>query len=321
MLRLADKPGPSYRAPDRAYYSVAPGTLALRQWEANMSLDYGNLLSRAWQITWKHKVLWIFGILAGLGNGGGPPGDGGNNDGGRPSSGFEFGYPQFDQWINQIDQAALVAIVLGLICLALLIAVALIALQVIGRGGLIGGVLKADADQAVTFGETWQVGVSKFWTLFLIGLIPGLVSLLLAIIVIAPGVILSVLTLGLGFLCLIPLVCLLAIGGVILNIIAYFAQIAAVAENLGVLDALRRAWAVITANVGNIVVLGLIVLAVGFFAGLIRRSRTIRRSTRSAMAGWPSRWPAAPCIFRFCWCSAASCRPGSRLPGPWPTSA
>ena len=234
-----------------------------------MSLDYGNLLSRAWQITWKHKVLWIFGILAGLGNGGGPPGDGGNNDGGRPSSGFEFGYPQFDQWINQIDQAALVAIVLGLICLALLIAVALIALQVIGRGGLIGGVLKADADQAVTFGETWQVGVSKFWTLFLIGLIPGLVSLLLAIIVIAPGVILSVLTLGLGFLCLIPLVCLLAIGGVILNIIAYFAQIAAVAENLGVLDALRRAWAVITANVGNIVVLGLIVIAVGFFAGLI----------------------------------------------------
>jgi len=27
-------------------------------------MDYGNVLSRAWQIIWKHKVLWIFGILA-----------------------------------------------------------------------------------------------------------------------------------------------------------------------------------------------------------------------------------------------------------------
>jgi hypothetical protein len=234
-----------------------------------MTLDYGNLLSRAWQITWKHKILWIFGILAGLGNGGGPPGDGNGGGRGQPSNGFEFGSPQVDQWINQFDQAAIVAIVLGLICLALLIAVVLIALQVIGRGGLIGGVLKAEADQTVTFGEAWQIGVSKFWTLFLIGLIPGLISLLLAVVVIAPGVILSLLTFGLGLLCFIPVACLLAIGGVILNIIAYFAQIAAVVENLGVMDALRRAWAVITANVGNIVVLGLMLIFISFFAGLI----------------------------------------------------
>ena len=37
-------------------------------------MNYGEVLSRAWQIIWKYKVLWIFGILAGLGSGGGGSG-------------------------------------------------------------------------------------------------------------------------------------------------------------------------------------------------------------------------------------------------------
>ncbi len=30
-------------------------------------MDYGEVLSKAWKIAWKFKVLWIFGILAGCG--------------------------------------------------------------------------------------------------------------------------------------------------------------------------------------------------------------------------------------------------------------
>jgi hypothetical protein len=31
-----------------------------------MNFDIGEVPSRAWQITWKHKVLWIIGILSGF---------------------------------------------------------------------------------------------------------------------------------------------------------------------------------------------------------------------------------------------------------------
>ena len=31
-----------------------------------MKFDVGEVLSQAWQITWKHKVLWIIGILFGF---------------------------------------------------------------------------------------------------------------------------------------------------------------------------------------------------------------------------------------------------------------
>ena len=30
-----------------------------------MSFDFGGVLTRAGQILWKYKILWIFGILAG----------------------------------------------------------------------------------------------------------------------------------------------------------------------------------------------------------------------------------------------------------------
>lgn len=231
-----------------------------------MTLDYGRILGQAWQITWKHKILWIFGILAGLGSGGS---NGGGNDGGQSNGQGGNLPPQFDQFFQRTDQSIIIAIVLGLVCLAVIVAIILIALQVIGRGGLIGGVRLAAASQAVTFGAAWQIGLQKFWTLFLIGIIPGLIGLLTAILVVVPGVMLSALTFGLGLLCLFPVLCVLAIAGAVLSIIAYFGQIAAIVENLGVADALRRAGAVLQANLGSIVVLGLIVVVIDLVAGFL----------------------------------------------------
>ena len=44
-----------------------------------MKIDLGKILARSWQIIWNHKVLWIFGILAGFasGRGGGNAGHNG----------------------------------------------------------------------------------------------------------------------------------------------------------------------------------------------------------------------------------------------------
>ena len=40
-------------------------------------MNYGDLLKRAARITWRYKVLWIFGILLALTAGGGGGGGGG----------------------------------------------------------------------------------------------------------------------------------------------------------------------------------------------------------------------------------------------------
>ena len=49
-------------------------------------MDYGKILRRAWEITWRWKVLWLLGFLAALGNGGG--GGGGTS---YTSSGSDWG--------------------------------------------------------------------------------------------------------------------------------------------------------------------------------------------------------------------------------------
>jgi len=38
-------------------------------------MDIGRILSRAWEILWKNKVLWIFGIFAGCASTSGGPGN------------------------------------------------------------------------------------------------------------------------------------------------------------------------------------------------------------------------------------------------------
>lgn len=231
-----------------------------------MSLNYGEIIQRAWQITWKHKILWLFGILAGLGNS--SPNFNFNN-GPRTGSGANPLPPEITRFFEQFDQNTLIALALGLTCVFLLLAVVLIALQVIGRGGLIGGLRQAAASGQITFGEAWQIGLGKFWTLFIIGLLVGGAVFIAFLVTVVPGILLSVVTFGLGLLCLLPLICVLVIVATLLGVVAYFAQIAAVVEGLGVQEALGRAWQVIRANLINILIMGLLVAVVSFVVNLV----------------------------------------------------
>ena len=43
-------------------------------------MNLGEVLSKAWKIIWKNKVLWIFGILSSCGRGSGGGGGGGNSN-------------------------------------------------------------------------------------------------------------------------------------------------------------------------------------------------------------------------------------------------
>jgi hypothetical protein len=237
-----------------------------------MNLDIGATLSRAWRITWNNKILWLLGILAGCGGGsgnfqfrGGGGGGGGGVPGGQPGN----LPPEIQRFFDQLDPSVVTAVVIGLICLGLLLALVAIALGVIGRGGLIGGVQRANAQGKVSFGEAWNIGLKHFWTLFIIGLVVGLVTFLAVVLTVVPGAIFTAVTFGLGALCLVPLICVLSILSIILGIVAYFAQIAAVVENLGVSAALSRAWQIIQANLGSIIVLGLILIVLSGIIGFV----------------------------------------------------
>ncbi len=228
-----------------------------------MNFDFADVLTRAGRITWNNKALWILGILAALGSGGGSSFNTDFSGGGDGGAGLDQFQRALERMFGQrVDESLLVIIGLGLLCVGLIIGIVLIALSVIGRGGLIGGTQLAERNGRVSFGEAWSAGVSKFWTLFIIGLVVGVAGFVVSLMSVFAFI----------TICLAPLACVGVIVVIVLSVVGYPAQIAAVTENLGIGDALGRAWAVIQANVAAIIILGLILAVIsgviGFVIGL-----------------------------------------------------
>ena len=223
-------------------------------------MDIGSILSRAWQIIWRHKVLWIFGILAGCTS---------TNYG---SSNFRYTMdqgelpPQIQRFFNQIPDWQIATIIGISVLVILLLVIIAIFLGTIGRIGMIRGTLQADqAAERLEFSELFNGSLPYFWRVFLLNLLVGL-AFAAIVVVVSVGLVITIV----GLVCLIPLICLLVPIGWLVTIITEQASIAIVVENLGILDGLRRGWDVVRNNLGPVIVMGLIlILGVGLVGGFI----------------------------------------------------
>lgn len=222
-------------------------------------MDFGEVLSRAWQIVWKHKVLWIFGILAGCASGGGSAGNSGYRMDSRDVP------PGVERFFNNIEPLQALLIVLTIFVVVVLIAAIVALFAAMGRAGLVRGTLRADnGAERLTFGEVWAEGRPYFLRLFLlnlaIGLTFGIVALLIGLVF--AGI--TVITFGIGLFCLLPLLCLLIPLIWFVGIIVQQANVALVVEDLGLVQAVQRGWQTVQAQLANMLILGLIVGIGGF---------------------------------------------------------
>jgi len=237
-------------------------------------MDFGKVLSRAWQITWRWKVLWILGFLASLGNGFGGGGGGANGN-----VNYQFDSSDWNRWgyhypFDRVP-GELIALIAGIGCLAILIGIALWVISVMARGGLIAGVQEVEEAESTTFLSAWRVGRKKFWTLFGISVLTAIPIIILVAVsaativgllvgrgalggssVGAPEVVLSILCGG-------TFCCGFVIVAIILSQIQIYAERAAILEDMGWIDAFRRGWQVLKENVGPTIVYWLIFFAIG----------------------------------------------------------
>lgn len=231
-------------------------------------MDFGYVLRRAWQIIWKFKVLWIFGILASCGQ---ASGSGGSNSGYRFSGGQGNFPTRLEQWFNQLDPTVITILIIVAVFIVLILVVLSILLGTVGRVGLIRGTVKAEQGaERLTFGELWREGLAYFWRVFGLNLLIGLIIFVVVLAIFVPGVILTVITAGIFALCLIPLICLLVPVMWAVSVVIEQANIALVVENLRITEALKRGWQVVRENIGSVIVMSLIlVLGVGLVGGAI----------------------------------------------------
>jgi len=236
-------------------------------------MNFGEVLTKAWQIIWKHKVLWIFGILAGCVNGGSSKITYTFNSGDFRNWNLNLP-PNIDNYFNDFNRVV-PWIILGIVIILVLVVLAIF-LATIGRIGLVRGVLKADGgpNQALkairlTFGELFTGSLPYFWRVFGLNLVVGLLITAVVILIVLALIFGSILTLGLGVICLFPFICLSIPVGWAIGLIIEQANNAIIIENLGIIDGLSRGWDVFRRNLGVILGMGLILLVIGFAAGLL----------------------------------------------------
>jgi hypothetical protein len=90
------------------------------------------------------------------------------------------------------------------------------------------------------------------------------------LILIAPFALFAILTLGIGLLCIIPLLCLAVPFFWLVGLVIEQANIAIVIEDVGIIDGLRLGWNVFRDNFGAVFVMGLILsLGISLIGGFI----------------------------------------------------
>lgn len=231
--------------------------------KGDLTVNFGEVLTKAWQIIWKHKILWFFGILASIGSWGG------NNINYSFSGTQSLEVPPAFQEFTRSPGEMAAWIFLGVIVLLLLIAL-VIFLNTIGRIALIRGSQAADSGSVrIIFGELFSGSLPYFWRVFLLNLLFGLAMAIVSILIILVMVFGSIATLFVGLICFIPLCCLLIPIGWAINIFLEQAIIAIVIENLGIIEGLSRGWKIFSTNLGTMIGMGLILWIISLVTGLI----------------------------------------------------
>lgn len=244
---------------------------------------YGELIKDSFEISWKYRFLWFFGLFAGgySGGGGGNFNTGGSFDDFDGSNGGGTG-TDISNWFYD-NLALIIGIAIALIVLVILVFL----WSVICRGAVIGSVRDVREGRQISFKSAFHRGRESFVRLLLYDLFLLVVGVCLFIIIlalvlfiifmiatgVAGAVILSILSLwvsswfviGLGFLACCGLIFFFAIPfALFLNL----AVRAVVLEGAGPVEALGRAWQLSLDNLGQGLLVSVIAYGLSFVAGL-----------------------------------------------------
>ena len=230
-------------------------------------MDIGKMLRRAWEITWRHKILWLFGFIIALTSGGG-----------SSNRGVSYSY-RLDYSDLQRMRMPEAWIVVPMVLLMLLVLAAAIVLSVIAQGALIDGARQATRGDEVKGSAAWRKGTGRFWPLLGIRAIMFVVGLVLVIPLVAM-VLLAVLPAQRGIgageggiiaaicgvaLCCLPLVPIM----IVLGLIALYADRACVLDGLGVFDALKEGWETLKNNLGPTLLVAVVLFAIQMVVGVV----------------------------------------------------
>lgn len=216
-----------------------------------MNFNFGEVLSRAWQITWRHKVLWLAGIALSLIS--------------LLSAPISLIFnPAFSDPSDLNRQLPTLFLANGLI---ILIGILSIPISVIAMSlPSLATVQLENGSQELKFGELLKGILPYFWRILGVFLLVWVGTMVVMLAIFACTMLLSVLTFGLASMCtfviFIPF---------ILLVFALMEQgmAAVIVDRLGVTAALQTAWGLVKGKPGVMALMGIIIYAGSMIVGMI----------------------------------------------------
>ena len=222
-----------------------------------MKFDFGEVLTRAGQITWRYKNLWLAGIVISLV--------------GFLAAPISLALnPSFSSLADPSEanrQLPTIILANGLI---LLLTALSIPLYVVGMAVPSLGTLQLEqGSEKVNLGELIRGILPYFWRILGIVLLVWVGVFAVMMIFMACVVLLSVLTLGIGFLCAFPIFILFLPLAIMVYALMEQGVSAVLVDNLGVTGALQRAWELVKKNLGTMALMSVIIYLGSMVVGMI----------------------------------------------------
>jgi len=223
-----------------------------------VQFDFSEVLTRAWQITWKHKVLWIIGILFGF----------------FISIMFPLMFsPLLLPMLMQNSKTVLMPglIIGGYIIAFLLFMLALYPITVLTQTAVTLGILDVEQDNELfSASELLKRSLPFFWRVLGLMLLFAVGMNLITLIIQTVMFFLTIVTLGLAAICMTPLLFLMYPALYIAIVWMEQAMNGIIVDNMTVMEAARQGWNLVRNNLMSVALMALVIyVGIGFVTGIV----------------------------------------------------
>ena len=227
-------------------------------------MEYGRILKQAWMTIWKHKVIIWFGFLMMISS----------LLMGLVVSGFFFFFNEdnfsffFHPYASASDINPLFPILIVIVFLGFTIFSYV--MMALSFAGVIKGTFDLEQRQhSISFGELWDSTFPYIGRVFGVFFLVFFAIFLFIGIFMLFGVLVGVVTAGIGVMCLMPLFLLILPLELVAYLFASLGMPSVVVENLGVFDALRRAWDMMKQKFWPLILMAIILVFIQWALGMI----------------------------------------------------
>jgi hypothetical protein len=238
-----------------------------------------DIVKRAFHLTFRHPVLWIFGILIALTSGGS---NGGGFNYTFGPSGDGRGAMPLAPGIDGMGPGAWIAIAVLCCCILLIVIVASIIVRYVSRTALFRMV---DQIEEIGSKPTWREGFRLGWSnrafrLFLleliVGLAVGIAAIILLVAAASPLLLLLIHSLAaraagisLAIVLMLGVILILLAAAIVLSVLGQFWSREIVLANRSIGQALAGGYELVRARIKDVGVMWLLLLAIGIGWGLV----------------------------------------------------